>query len=139
MRILGIDYGEKRIGRAVSDPLGMMAHQLEIITVKSDEDAIAQLRKIAEEREADRLVVGLPINMNGTEGPQALAAREFAEKLKNALGLPVEMQDERLTTGRAERAMLDADMTRKRRGLRRDRMAAQFLLQTYLDIHRLKD
>ena len=138
MRIVGIDYGERRIGLAISDPLGMMAHQLEIITVESDDDAIAQLSKIVEEREADRLVVGLPINMNGTEGPQAESARAFAARLEKELGLPVDMQDERLTTARAERAMLDADMTRKRRGKRRDRMAAQFLLQTYLDINRDK-
>lgn len=139
MRILGIDYGERRIGLAISDPLGMMAHQLDIITVESDDDALAQLRKIVDEREVDKLVVGLPINMNGTEGPQAESARAFAVKLEAGLGLPVEMQDERLTTVRAERAMLDADMTRKRRGKRRDRMAAQFLLQTYLDINRNKD
>jgi putative Holliday junction resolvase len=136
MRVLGIDHGERRVGLALSDALGIAAHPLRQLTVESDEEAIAEIRDIVEEHEVDRFVVGLPLNMNGSEGPQTAAARAFAERLEAELGLPVEMQDERWSTRRAERTMVDADLTRAKRKKRRDVMAAQFVLQAWLDAHK---
>ncbi len=133
MRILGVDHGERRIGLAISDILGVVAQPLETLRVNTTSEAVQLIRKAVRENAVERIVVGLPLNMDGSEGPQAKAARHLASLLKDDLSLPVEMQDERWSTVRAEKAMLDADMTRAKREKRRDRMAAQFILQAYLD------
>lgn len=133
MRILGVDHGERRIGLAISDMLGIVAQPLGVLNVTSPAEAVELIRKVTQENAVERIVVGLPLNMDGSEGAQAKAARQFASLLKDELSAPVDMQDERLSTVRAERAMLDADMTRAKRERRRDKMAAQFILQAYLD------
>ena len=133
MRILGVDYGERRIGLALSDMLGLTAQPLRTLRVQTPAEGVEQIRTAVQENAVERIVVGLPLNMDGSEGPQAVATREFAALLKNELSVPVDMQDERLSTVRAERTMIGADMTRAKREKQRDKMAAQFILQAYLD------
>ena len=132
MRVLGIDYGQRRIGLALSDPLGIVAGGLPTVTVGSDDEAFAAVAKVVEERGVREIVVGLPRNMNGSIGPQAEKVGAFAERLR-ALGKPVHLMDERLTSARANRVMLDHGFSRKKRGKHVDRMAAQFILQTWLN------
>lgn len=132
-RIMGLDYGEKRIGIAVSDELGMTAQGLETLEHANAEKDLAAIRERVERLGVAHLVVGLPLNMNGTEGPKAAAARAFAERLKTALGLPCTLWDERLTTREAERVLIQGDVSRKRRRQVIDQLAAQLILQGYLD------
>jgi len=136
MRTLGIDFGEKRIGVAVSDPLGWTAQGVTVLDRSTLEEDLARIRKIVVEKDVQRIVVGLPLNMDGSEGPKAREVRTFVAQLLDRIGVPVETIDERLSTVAAERAMLAADLTRKRRRGRIDRIAAQILLQTWLDRHR---
>lgn len=136
MRSMGIDYGGKRVGVAVSDGLGMLAHGLPTLRNTSDEEVIAELKKIIADREVGEIVIGLPRNMNDTLGPQAQRVTAFAEKLK-PLGLPIHFIDERLTTERARRVMLDAGMTHAQQRKNVDRMAAQFILQIHLDARKV--
>lgn len=136
MRVLGIDYGERRIGLAVSDTLGLAAHGLPTLPNKSEEQVMDALRAIIEERGVEQVVVGLPRNMNGSLGRQAAIATRFAESLK-PLGLPVHLVDERLTTEQAERVMTDAGLSRRKQRRNVDRMAAQFILQKFLDASRI--
>ncbi len=120
----------------MSDPLGITAQPLEAVPARDAEKAFAAIAKTCEERSVTKLVVGLPLAMDGTEKLAAAEARKFAETLAARANLPVEMWDERLTTAQAERAMLDHDLSRATRKARRDSMAAQIMLQTYLDAHR---
>lgn len=134
MRILGIDYGERRIGLAVGDTEVGIANGLPTLERSSPAaDAIEPLRRIAREQGAQRIVVGVPVNMNGTLGERARAAMAFAQRLRDALGIEVETWDERLTSRQAERAMLEGDLSRSKRKERVDRLAAQLILQSYLD------
>ncbi len=132
MRILGIDYGGRRIGLALSDPLDIIATGLPTIANCGEEEVIEELRRLVEERDVGEIVVGLPRNMDGSLGPQAEKTMAFAERLK-ALGRPVHLVDERLTTERANRTMIDAGFSRAERKKHADRMAAQFILQSWLD------
>lgn len=134
-RILGIDYGERRMGLALSDPLGMLASSLETVTVNGDTDAARKVAEVCRARDVGRVIVGLPLNMDGTSGPMAQRVQAFVERLRTLLTLPVEACDERLTTRMAERVLLDADVSRARRKEVRDKMAAQLILQSYLDLH----
>ena len=134
-RILGIDYGTRRMGVAISDALGMLSTPVCVEDVRSKEEAVAAAIRIAKERGAEKFVVGVPINMNGQNGPMALEALDFIEKLKVASGLPVEMTDERFSTGLVERMLLEADVSREKRKGVRDKLAAQVILQGYLDAH----
>jgi putative Holliday junction resolvase len=131
-RILGLDYGTRRIGVAVSDPLGLTAGPLDVIdaTVPDLDD---RLRNLAEDLGVELIVVGLPIGLDGREGPAAGSARRFAERVAAATGLPVEVYDERFSTVTAERVLLEAGMRRERRKEARDRVAAAVFLQAYLD------
>lgn len=133
MRILGIDLGEKRVGLAVSDPLGLTAQGLSTIEHKGTNALLDVIGEVIAERQVAEIVVGLPRNMDGSIGPKAEEAESFADRLRERFGLPVHMVDERLTTVRAEREMLRADLSRKKRQKRIDRMAAQFILQQFLD------
>lgn len=135
-RLLGLDVGDRRIGVAVSDPTGLLATPIEIYTRHGRHDDVEHMLELAEEYEAEGIVVGLPVNMNGTEGPQAAKTREFAEELI-ARGLPVLMWDERLSTMEAERRM-EEQGRRKRRGVvqRSDAEAAAIILESYLDYMR---
>jgi putative Holliday junction resolvase len=132
-RILGIDYGRRRIGVAISDPDGVVAVPVRIVEVRSDKGAAAEVRQICEETGVGKVVLGLPVNMDGTEGPAATGVRAFAERLEKALGLPVELWDERLSTRMAERALQEAEVPGRKRKTFRDKLAAQLILQGYLD------
>ena len=131
MTTLGIDYGEKRIGLAISDELEIIASPL--ATIPNDPNTLNELQRIVAERKVDTVVVGLPLNMDGSLGPSGKAAQAFAQALRDRLKIAVETIDERLTTVQAERAMLAHDMTRAKRARRRDEMAAQMLLQSFMD------
>jgi len=135
-RILGIDHGAARLGLAVSDPLGLAAHGLDTVRRASPDQDLACLRAVVSEKDVQEIVVGLPKNMDGTIGPQAREVMAFARWLEHELELPVHLVDERLTSRRAERAMIEADLSRAKRRRRIDRMAAQMILQTYLDMQR---
>jgi len=133
MRTLGIDYDERRVGVAISDPLGSIALGLETVTVTSLRDAVTKVSEICREKEASTVVVGLPLNMNGTRGPMVERVERFVAELADAVGIPVVTYDERLSSAMVERTLLDADMSRgKRKGVR-DMLAAQVILQGYLD------
>ena len=135
-RVLGIDYGRARHGLALSDPLGITAQPLCAVNARDAEKALGEIAALCEEKGVTKIVVGLPLAMNGTEGLSAAEARKFADVLAAKLALPVELWDERLTTAQAERAMLDHDLSRADRKAHRDAMAAQIMLQTWLDAHR---
>ncbi|HEU5393185.1 MAG TPA: Holliday junction resolvase RuvX, partial [Candidatus Methylomirabilis sp.] len=115
MRILGVDPGEVRLGLAVSDELGLTAQGLPTWVSRGRSADLAHLRSLVEELGVAEVVVGLPRNMDGTIGPSAEAARELAQDLRNALGLPVALWDERLTTRAATRALSEAGPSRRRR------------------------
>jgi len=136
VRILGIDVGTRRIGVAVSDPTGTIAQTHGVIARSGWRTMLEELRRLTAEHGVERIVVGLPLRLDGTEGPAAEEARAFAARLAAHLSLPVEMQDERLSTAEAERAMLAQDAPRRQRRRRRDAVAAAVFLQTYLDRRR---
>ncbi len=132
-RVLGVDYGQARIGVAVSDELGMLAHPLETIPAKNLDAAAKRLVELAREKEVERVVIGMPRHMSGDAGAAAAEVKAFAAKLQLLLGCEVIYWDERLTTMAANRALRDAGRkTRKTRGVV-DQVAAQMILQGYLD------
>ncbi|WP_077621411.1 Holliday junction resolvase RuvX [Sediminibacillus massiliensis] len=135
MKKIGLDVGEKTIGVAVSDALGWTAQGL--TTIKWDESdfstASDAIKTIIEEHDIKEAVVGLPKNMNGTIGPRGEASQEFAQFLEEEFSLTTTLWDERLTTMAAERVLLEADMSRKKRKKVIDKMAAVMILQSYLD------
>jgi putative Holliday junction resolvase len=136
-RLLGLDLGTKTIGLAVSDSALTVSSPLETIRrTKFTADAEKLLAVIAE-REIGGLVLGLPRNMDGSEGPRAQSTRAFAQNMTGKTDLPIAFWDERLTTAEAERVLIDqADMTRKRRGEVIDKLAASIILQNFLDFLR---
>lgn len=131
-RILCLDVGEKRIGAAVSDLLGITAQGLETIPNRGDTNNLQAVLALAKQYETDRVLCGLPRNMDGTEGFQAQFVRDFAAKLQEA-GLQVRFQDERLTTAIALRTLIEGNVKRKDRKQSVDRLAAVQILSTYLD------
>ncbi|WP_047981414.1 Holliday junction resolvase RuvX [Ornithinibacillus contaminans] len=135
MKIIGLDVGSKTIGVAVSDALGWTAQGL--TTIHWNEETITsadqELKQIIEEHEIEKAVVGLPKNMNGTIGERGEASMRFAAHLETAFHLPTILWDERLTTMAAERVLLEADVSRKKRKKVIDKMAAMMILQGYLD------
>lgn len=136
MRILGLDYGSKTVGVAVSDPLGLTAQGLETIWRKQENklrQTLARIEALVSEYQAERIVVGYPKNMNNTIGERAQKALEFKEMLEKRTGLPVVMWDERLTTVEAERTLMEAGVRRENRKQYLDELAAVFILQGYLD------
>lgn len=134
MRVMGLDVGLKRIGVALSDPFGLTAQGLEVLQRGKKPGAeINRLKEIAVSYEVERVVIGLPRNMDGSLGSQAMAIKEFAGELAPALNLPVEFWDERLTTVAAEKLLLQADLSRARRRQVIDKTAATIMLQGYLD------
>lgn len=135
MRILGIDYGSKRVGLALSDPSGTISSPLKTLDNKGQHKAAEAIAEAARTSEAGRIVLGLPLKLDGSAGPAATTIRNFAGVLRQYTEIPVTLWDERLTTARAERAMLDTDMSRARRAKRIDKVAAQMILQSYLDSH----
>lgn len=133
MRILGLDMGDKTIGVAVSDEMGWTAQGLKTLIRKGFNEELSSIKEIIEEYGVKEVLVGLPKNMNGSIGPQGKKVITFVERLKTALSLPVLLWDERLSTVRAEKVLLEADMSRKKRKGLKDKLAAQFILQGYLD------
>lgn len=134
-RKVALDVGDVRIGVAVSDMLGITANPRETYVRKGKtfEEDINYFVKYAKDEDADAFVVGLPMNMDGTEGPRAELTREFGEALKQASGLEVIYVDERLTTVSAERLLINADVRREKRKTVIDKVAATIILQSYLD------
>lgn len=134
-RKIALDVGDVRIGVAVSDMLGITANPRETyVRKKGDIEAdIAYFCKYAKKEDADAFVIGLPKNMDGTEGDRVVVTREFGDMLKEASGLEVYYQDERLTTVSAERMLIDADVRREKRKKVIDKVAATIILQAYLD------
>lgn len=136
MRILGLDYGSKTVGVAVSDPLGITAQGVEIIRRQSEKklrQTLARIDELVKQYEVERIVLGLPKNMNNTLGDRAEKSLEFQEMLKKRTGLDVVMWDERLTTVEANRTLIEGDVRRENRGKYVDKLAAVFILQGYLD------
>ena len=132
MRYLGLDLGTKTLGLAISDETGTIANSLTTLRYDNEEDLILELESIINNYKVESLVLGLPKNMNNTIGPRAEATLEFKTKLEN-LNIPVIMQDERLSTLSAHNYMIEANMSRKKRRTKVDSLAANIILQTYLD------
>ena len=136
MRIMGLDYGSKTIGVAISDPLGLTAQGVEIIRREEENKLRKSLRRIEElvkQYEVEELVLGFPKNMNNTIGERAEKSLQLKETLEKRLGLPVVMWDERLTTVEANRTLMETGVRRENRGKYVDMIAAVFILQGYLD------
>lgn len=137
-RLMGLDVGDKRIGVAVSDLLGMSAHAVETVERQSFEKDINRIIELIDEKQVDLLVVGLPKNMNNTLGPQGEKVQKFMEKLLAKREIEVAYWDERLTTVAAHRTLIEGNMSRKKRKGVVDQIAAVFILQGYLDMNRNK-
>ena len=136
MRIMGLDFGSKTVGVAVSDPLGLTAQGVEIIRRKSENklrQTLARIEELAAQYQVETIVLGLPKNMNNGIGERAEKSLEFQEMLKRRTGLPVVMWDERLTTVEADRTMMETGIRRENRKEYVDMLAAVFILQGYLD------
>jgi len=133
LRILGIDLGEKRIGISISDELGITAQGLPTIKTANEIEDLKNIKEIIDQYGVERIVLGLPINMNGSLGEQAKKAISFAEKLKSSFQLTVELEDERLTTCKAEKFLIETDRSRKKRKKVIDKMSAIIILQSFLD------
>ncbi len=138
MRILGLDVGSKRIGVAVSDELGITAQGLETVTCKNPDADVKRIANLADEYHVEAIVVGIPFNMNGTEGPQVEKVRGLIDRISKSVDVPIREWDERLSTCAAERALLEADMSRAKRRKVIDKVAAVIILQGYLDSLYLK-
>ncbi|MGG2064288.1 MULTISPECIES: Holliday junction resolvase RuvX [unclassified Bacillus (in: firmicutes)] len=135
MRILGLDVGTKTVGVAISDEMGWTAQGLETIKINEErgEFGFNRISELVKQYNVDKIVVGLPKNMNGTIGPRGVACQQFAEKLGELVQLEVVLWDERLSTMAAERLLISADVSRKKRKQVIDKMAAVVILQGYLD------
>lgn len=132
-RIMGLDIGDKTIGVAVSDLMGMTAQGIKTIKRTSKKNDIEEIKQIIKDKQVNLIVSGLPKNMNGTVGPQGEKVQKFCELLKEETGLKIEFWDERLTTVAAEKTLITADVSRKKRKNVIDMMAAVLILQGYLD------
>ena len=131
-RILAVDWGERRIGLAVSDPEGIIATGIDTVQVKDSESAVDRVANIAREREAERVVVGLPLLMSGERGDAAESAQRFADALARRTGLPVDTYDERLTSALSERRLREVGVRTGHHRARVDQGAAVALLESYL-------
>jgi putative Holliday junction resolvase len=136
-RILALDVGKKRIGLAVSDPLGITAQGIETLQRTRIRDDLKELKRIAAQWEVTSLLVGRPLHMSGDESRQSEYTREFAERLSKHLGLPVTYWDERLTSAEAERMLRETGISLEQRKKAVDRLAAVLLLESYLENRRI--
>ena len=133
MRYLCIDPGDKRTGFAVGDDITRIASPLEIATTSSDDARLAAILRVIEENEPGELVIGLPLNMDGSEGPQAKKTRTLAQQIEQRTGLRVHLFDERLTSYAAESQLSEMDLTRGEKKQRRDALAAAVILRDFLE------
>lgn len=132
-RVLGLDVGEKTIGLALSDTLWTIATPMETIRRSKFSKDILRLESIIQDEKVGVLIIGLPINMNGTEGPRCQSTRQFAENVNQYIDIPIVFWDERLSTSAVTRTLIEADVSRKKRAQVVDKMAASFILQGALD------
>lgn len=142
MRIMGLDFGSKTVGVAVSDSLLLTAQGVEIIRRKEENklrQTLARIEELIVEYEVEEIVLGLPKNMNATEGVRVDLTKEFKEKLERRTGLPVVLWDERLTTVAADKTMMEAGIRREHRKEHVDRIAAALILQGYLDRRNMQE
>lgn len=137
-RILGLDPGERRIGLALSDPLGIIAQPFSVLD-RGAPDLIDQLTGVIAENDVESVVIGLPISLDGTEGPAARAARDLGSEVQQHVDCDVTFFDERFTTVQAEAALLEGGVSRSDRKVVRDKVAAALMLQGYLDLQRRDD
>ena len=133
MKLLAIDHGDKRMGIAASDPLGMMAHPLEFILAEPFDAFLERLQEILAERETEQIIVGMPRNMDGSIGSQALKVEDFVAILRKSVTVPVRTWDERLTTVMAEDKLREAGMSVRTAKKKVDAAAAAVMLQDYMD------
>ena len=139
MRVMAIDYGDARTGVALSDPSGLLTGFTTVIHSRNRETVLAQLAALCKERGADRLVMGFPRNMDGTEGPRAQLYRDFAAQVAQATGLEPVLWDERRTTVDAHRILAEGGKNAKKRKKTVDAVAASLILEGYLDFQRMKN
>lgn len=135
-RVLAIDYGTVRLGLAISDPRQQIASPLANYARADTQRDLVYLRRVTKDEQVVKIVVGLPIHLDGRESQKSFEARGFAGWLEREIGIPVELHDERFTSVEAEAQLLAADLTRKQRKARRDKLAAQLLLTAYLEASR---
>ena len=133
MRIIGLDVGTKTIGVAVSDIMGWTAQGVTTVKRSDPDSDVAEIKRYIDEFGAEQVMIGLPLNMNGSAGPSVDMVRQFGELLEAEISIPVVYRDERLSTMAAERFLLEGDVSRKKRKKVIDKMAAVFVLQGYLD------
>jgi putative Holliday junction resolvase len=135
MRVLGLDVGTKTVGVALSDEFGWTAQGLTTLKINEEKNEFGfdEIGQLIKEYQVDTVVIGLPKNMNGTIGPRAEASKQFASEIENKFAVPTVLWDERLTTIAAERVLLEADVSRKKRKKVIDKMAAVMILQGYLN------
>lgn len=130
---MGIDYGDKRIGVALSDLLCIISSPYEVFINKGEEESLKHLDKIIKENDVDEIAMGLPLNMDGSEGERAKLHREFGQKLSDFSGVTVHFVDERLTSAEAEEILISSGVRREKRKELIDKLSAQIILQTFID------
>jgi len=135
MRILGLDVGSKTVGVAISDELGWTAQGLTTLKINEEKEEFGfdEIGQLIKEYQVSKVIIGLPKNMNGTIGPRGEASQNYAAEIENRFAVPTVLWDERLTTMAAERVLLEADVSRKKRKKVIDKMAAMMILQGFLD------
>ena len=133
MKVLGLDLGTKRIGVAVSDELKIAAHVRKLIERKNDKETVNSIIAVVEEEQVEKIVIGYPVNMNGTIGERAQYSEKMKVLLEKELSIPIILWDERLSTKEARDIMISASVSRKKRKKSIDSLAAQIILQNYLD------
>jgi len=132
-KILSVDYGTRRIGLAVSDPLGITAQPVGVIKREGKKKILGRIKELIEKQDIKKILIGLPLNMDGSEGTLIDEIKKFGGYLEKNTGLPVVYYDERLSTVQAERLLIGADVSRQKRRDVIDKLAAQIILQSYLD------
>ena len=137
MRILGIDFGEKRIGLALSDPLGFTAQGLKTLERKNIKQVLSDIAETAKKSGVGEIIIGLPVNMDGSHGPKAKQVETLIPEMTETLGIPVIAWDERLTSRQAGRLMIAEGLSRQKQRMNSDRMAATLILQGYLETKRI--
>lgn len=138
MRVLGLDFGTERVGVAMSDELGIIAQPIEFIPRRPAAGLWERLRALHGDFSCERILVGMPRNMDGSYGPAAEAVKQFTEQLRQEMNVPIQTWDERLSSIQANRVLLQANVSRKKRKEKIDKMAAAVILQSYLDSGQLR-